>query len=241
MEKTNVKLSGIVLAYLLVVVALLGAVTIVAVIVFNNMTPSRADDTENQVEAWIDMVESDSEINMASFPKKADYVLESDGQEISSSISNINPKKMEEYITSYKTYGQEKYLEGQEVYIAKTIGESTIYIHYSLGVPGEWMALSFIVLAYILVIIIPSVILISKLKKFIYKLAEEKWRKEYETKQEMAQIAHDLKTPLTVIRGNADLLLEKDQDDDSKESIEAIISNAERIARSVLEILEKES
>ena len=55
----------------------------------------------------------------------------------------------------------------------------------------------------------------------------------------MAQIAHDLKTPLTIIRGNADLLLEKDPDEDSKESIEAIIGSAERIAKSVLDILEK--
>ena len=57
----------------------------------------------------------------------------------------------------------------------------------------------------------------------------------------MAQIAHDLKTPLTVIRGNADLLLEKEQDEDSRESINAIISNSERMARSILDILEKES
>ena len=123
--------------------------------------------------------------------------------------------------------------------MAQNIGDSIIYIHYSVGVSGEWTAFGLTALAYILVILVPSVVLINRLKKLIYTLAEEKWRKDYETKQEMAQIAHDLKTPLTIIRGNADLLLEKDPDEDSKESIDAIISSAERIAKSVLEILEK--
>jgi len=101
------------------------------------------------------------------------------------------------------------------------------------------LILAVAIIAYISAILVPSIVLINKLKKLIFRLAEEKWRKEYETKQEMAQIAHDLKTPLTVIRGNADLLLEKDQDEDSRESIDAIIKNAERIAQSVLDILEK--
>ena len=55
----------------------------------------------------------------------------------------------------------------------------------------------------------------------------------------MAMIAHDLKTPLTIIRGNADLLLENENDEEKIESAQAIINNAERIARSILKILEK--
>ena len=68
---------------------------------------------------------------------------------------------------------------------------------------------------------------------------EDKWKKEQDSKAQMAQIAHDLKTPLTVIRGNADLLMEKDRDEESKESLDAIIRNSEKIALSVLDILEK--
>ncbi len=52
-------------------------------------------------------------------------------------------------------------------------------------------------------------------------------------------MAHDLKTPLTVIRGNADLLLENNPDPDARESLTSIINNSERIAQSILEILEK--
>ena len=64
-------------------------------------------------------------------------------------------------------------------------------------------------------------------------------KKEQDSKAQMAQIAHDLKTPLTVIRGNADLLMEKACDEESKESLEAIVRNSEKIALSVLDILEK--
>ncbi|MBO4457382.1 MAG: hypothetical protein J5802_06670 [Butyrivibrio sp.] len=240
MEKTNIKLSGILGLYLLVIAVLIGVVTVAAVVIFSNVAITRADDTEKQVEDWIEASKASGEFDLVSFPAKADYVIEADGKEIGSHINKGNAEKLEKFITGYKANGQDKRLNGQDVYRTVVIGDSTIYVHYSLGVPGEWLAFGFTVLAYIAVIVIPSVILISKLKELIYKLAEEKWRKEYEIKQEMAQIAHDLKTPLTVIRGNADLLLEKEQDDDSKESIEAIVKNAERIARSVLEILEKD-
>ena len=60
---------------------------------------------------------------------------------------------------------------------------------------------------------------------------------EYQTKQKTAQIDHNLNTPKTVIRGNADLLLEEEQAEDSRENIEATIQIAERIAHSVFDIL----
>ena len=239
MEKTDVKFGGILGIYFLIIAVLLCVVTIFAVFGFQNMTAVRADDTEKKVETWIENAEATGNIETDSFPENADYVVEKDGEEIGAGINDGNEEKLRKYISQYKSNGKEKYLDGQEAYMAQNIGDSIIYIHYSVGVSGEWTAFGLTALAYILVILVPSVVLINRLKKLIYTLAEEKWRKDYETKQEMAQIAHDLKTPLTIIRGNADLLLEKDPDEDSKESIDAIISSAERIAKSVLEILEK--
>jgi len=240
MEKTNVKLTGMIGIYLVTVAVMLGIVVMIAVISFNKITTVRADDTEKKVEAWIEETKSSGELNMELFPNEADYVLAVEGKEISSKILNGETDDFNNYINFYTEYGQDIYIDGQDVYRAEEINEATIFIYYRMGIPGEWIVLWATVILCILVIVVPSAILISRLRKLIYQLAEEKWRKEYETKQEMAQIAHDLKTPLTVIRGNADLLLEKDQDEDSKESLEAIISNAERIARSVLEILERE-
>ena len=78
------------------------------------------------------------------------------------------------------------------------------------------------------------------MKTELVSTLEGRWKEQQEKKRQMAQIAHDLKTPLTIIRGNADLLLEDETDSEKIESINSIISNSERIARSVLEILERE-
>ena len=81
---------------------------------------------------------------------------------------------------------------------------------------------------------------IDDLKKSLSESLESKWKDEQRTKSEMAQIAHDLKTPLTIIRGNADLILESAENEEDRESIQSIIENAEKITRSILEILEKQ-
>lgn len=241
MEKTSIKLTGIIGIYLLVIATLLVFVTALFVISFDGISHERADDTEKQVTEWLDTSEKNQSFGTDTFPEKADYVLESGSNVIESRITNCKEQDMNRAITYLDASGTESYLEKQEVFISRTIQEKTIYIHYSLKVNGEWIVFISFIAAYILAILIPSVLLIHRLRKTIYIIAEEKWRKEYETKQEMAQIAHDLKTPLTVIRGNADLLLEKEQDEDSLDSINAIISNSERIARSILDILEKEN
>ncbi len=239
MEKANVRLSGVIGLYLIVIVTLIGIVSIAAAFAFNGLTTVRADDTEKRVESWIDESKRNGEYDLALFPQKADYIVVENGKIISSEIRNGDPEKLKQFFSYSKEFGQGVFLDGQEVYRVDEIGESTIFTHYSVGVPSEWIVLGFIIVAYILSILVPSVVLINKLKTLIYRLAEEKWRKEYDTKQEMAQIAHDLKTPLTVIRGNAELLLENEQDESNRESVEAIVKNAERIAKSVLDILEK--
>ena len=78
---------------------------------------------------------------------------------------------------------------------------------------------------------------VDEMKAGLVTNLNEHWK---EQKWQMAQIAHDLKTPLTIIRGNADLLLENESDAEKIESAQAIINNSERIARSILEILERD-
>ena len=241
MEKTSIRLTRIIGIYLLVIAVLLAIVTIMFVISFDSISHVRADDTEKQVAEWIDKSEKSQSFDTTTIPEKADYILKNGSNIVDSRITNCKEQDMNRAITYLEAGGTESFLENQEVFISRTIQDRTIYIHYSLKVNGEWAVLISFIAAYILAILIPSVVLIHRLRKIIYAIAEDKWRKEYETKQEMAQIAHDLKTPLTVIRGNADLLLEKEQDEDSLDSINAIISNSERIARSILDILEKEN
>ena len=241
MEKTSIRLTRIIGIYLLVIAVMLAIVTIMFVISFDSISHVRADDTEKQVAEWIDKSEKSQSFDTTTIPEKADYILKNGINIVDSRLTSCKEQDMNRAITYLEAGGTDSFLENQEVYISRTIQDRTIYIHYSLKVNGEWAVLISFIAAYILAILIPSVVLIHRLRKIIYAIAEDKWRKEYETKQEMAQIAHDLKTPLTVIRGNADLLLEKEQDEDSLDSINAIISNSERIARSILDILEKEN
>lgn len=105
---------------------------------YNVLSPAvRADDTEKQVEAWLKEAEISGELDMTAFPDKADYIVEENGKEVISDIRNGKPEKLEQYFSYYREYGQGVFLEGQDVYRVEKIGEKTILIHYSVGVPGE--------------------------------------------------------------------------------------------------------
>jgi len=239
MEKTSIKLSKLIGLYLLSIAFLLVIVTVFVLMIFGRMTGKGADYTEELVEAWLDRAEEDRVFDTDTFPENADYILEKDGDVIGSMVDDGDMKKMTEAVLILKTYGMERYLDGQDVYLSECLEGETIFIHYSLKVKGELLFSISVPMIYILVILLPSVYLIYRLRKMIYTISEEKWREEYKTKQEMARIAHDLKTPLTIIRGNADLLLENTDDEDDINAINTIISNTERIAQNILVILEK--
>ena len=56
---------------------------------------------------------------------------------------------------------------------------------------------------------------------------EQKWRAEQEKREGIAALAHDLKTPLTVIGGNAELLLEEAPEGEQRLCAEMILRNVE--------------
>ncbi|MEE0229083.1 MAG: HAMP domain-containing sensor histidine kinase [Peptococcaceae bacterium] len=55
------------------------------------------------------------------------------------------------------------------------------------------------------------------------------WQKEQQKSEQLAALAHDIKTPLTVIRGNAELLQESAEDAFSRGSATYIVASAEDI------------
>ena len=55
------------------------------------------------------------------------------------------------------------------------------------------------------------------------------WKKEQQKDEQLAALAHDIKTPLTVIRGNAELLRESVEDGFSRDSVSYIVESAEDI------------
>ena len=56
----------------------------------------------------------------------------------------------------------------------------------------------------------------SDMKENLKTSLEQQWRAEKTQKEQIAALAHDLKTPLTVIQGNVDLLTETNLDDEQK-------------------------
>lgn len=65
----------------------------------------------------------------------------------------------------------------------------------------------------------------------------QQWTLENMRREEISALAHDIKTPLTIINGNAELLKETSIDAGQERRIEAIISNGERIASYVSQLV----
>jgi signal transduction histidine kinase len=58
---------------------------------------------------------------------------------------------------------------------------------------------------------------LDKMKETLKTSLKKQWKMEKERRKQMSALAHDIKTPLTVVRGNADLLLQTNQTDKQKE------------------------
>ena len=58
---------------------------------------------------------------------------------------------------------------------------------------------------------------------------EQQWKTEQDKNRQMSALAHDIKTPLTVVRGNAELLSETELTEEQKNNIVYIINSALRI------------
>ena len=69
----------------------------------------------------------------------------------------------------------------------------------------------------------------KKLRLQLDPLYEATWEAEHMQKEQIAALAHDLKTPLTVIQGNADLISETELDEEQRLYAEYISSSSEQM------------
>ena len=69
----------------------------------------------------------------------------------------------------------------------------------------------------------------EKMKRALKESLEQQWKLEQQKKEQMAALAHDIKTPLTVIRGHAELLAEETLPAEAGESTAYILSNVQQI------------
>ena len=70
---------------------------------------------------------------------------------------------------------------------------------------------------------------LDELRSSLTLSLQAQWTMERRRNEEIAALAHDIRTPLTAILGNAELLAEDETQGDRKRSEEAIIREAERI------------
>lgn len=70
---------------------------------------------------------------------------------------------------------------------------------------------------------------IDNMKEALKESLETQWKSEQKKKEQMAALAHDIKTPLTIIKGNAELLSENELLGEDKEYTDYIIRNANKI------------
>jgi len=70
---------------------------------------------------------------------------------------------------------------------------------------------------------------IQGMRLALMKSLESQWNQVHELKEQVASLAHDIKTPLTVIRGNVDLLKETEEDQFNQELLNYIDEGASRL------------
>lgn len=69
----------------------------------------------------------------------------------------------------------------------------------------------------------------EQLRQALAQSLARQWAMEQERTQSLAALAHDLKTPLSIVSGNAELLGEEELEPDQREQVEAILRSAGRL------------
>lgn len=79
---------------------------------------------------------------------------------------------------------------------------------------------------------------ICDMKDGLKKSLTKQWNMEYQQKEQISALAHDLKTPLTVIGGNADLLAETDIDSEQEMHINYILDGYKCIEKYIMILMD---
>lgn len=79
---------------------------------------------------------------------------------------------------------------------------------------------------------------IDEMRNALKDSLERQWKTEQEKNRQMSALAHDIKTPLTVIRGNAELLSEMEMTEEQKKYMDYIMSSVLQIQNYVQTIIE---
>jgi signal transduction histidine kinase len=78
----------------------------------------------------------------------------------------------------------------------------------------------------------------NDMRKALYNSLSSQWAAQQEREAEIAALAHDLKTPLTLIGGNAELLLDEELSKGNRKMVETIMASNNRAKQYVTSLLE---
>lgn len=78
---------------------------------------------------------------------------------------------------------------------------------------------------------------LTRLKTNLQRSLEEQWAMQQQKKSQLTALAHDIKTPLAIVRGNAELLSETEQTEEQKTYTAFILEHAAQIQRYVTDML----
>ena len=79
---------------------------------------------------------------------------------------------------------------------------------------------------------------LDALRKELSRSLEEQWSMQQQKKRQFAALAHDIKTPLTIVCGNAELLAETELDMEQTSYNQFVLKNAEQIQSYVTKMIE---
>jgi signal transduction histidine kinase len=84
---------------------------------------------------------------------------------------------------------------------------------------------------------------LEKMKKELQQSLSKQWKMEETRKEQLAALAHDIKTPLTIVRGNAELLNELELDSEQRAFTKNILAETEKMEfyiKSLIDIMKSE-
>lgn len=76
------------------------------------------------------------------------------------------------------------------------------------------------------------------MREALYSALSSQWAEQQKREEEIAALAHDLKNPLTLVGGNAELLLEEELPASSRKMVETIAASNDRAKQYVVGLLE---
>lgn len=79
---------------------------------------------------------------------------------------------------------------------------------------------------------------LGDMKRALAQSLKKEWETEQRRKEHISALAHDIKTPLTVIKGNAELLMEEMMTPDMREYVECIDRSSDQIEKYISLLIE---